>query len=622
MKKFSPVIPERARVIVTLIIGSIFTNSVVYAQELPAQEDSTHIYENIESYSKRNKFTKFVYRLIFKPATSSAPKKKVKKKVYKNLIQKPYNSFEGKTIRHINIETLDPFGYSVNEVEATPGNFISNTGNKLHIKTLPVTIRNLLLVRQNQIFDSLLVKESERLVRSRGYIHDVSFFVVATSKHSDSVDIFIRASDKWSIIPDGSFSDIRTSVQLMDKNFMGLGHEFKNSYTKNYSNGNFAFSTNYSIPNLRNTFVNSTFLYNIDENRNYTRSFEVNRPFFSPYAKWAAGVYVSQHFSKENYHTADSLLVLQRIKLNTQDYWAGNATQIFKGNTENRRTTNFITALRFMRIRYIEKPDDLFNRQQFYSDENFYLASIGISTRKYLQDKYIFRFGVTEDVPIGKVISLTGGYQEKNSSGRFYLGTRISFGNYFPLGYMSSNFEFGTFFHASRAEQGAFTASVNYTTMIFQIGKWRFRQFVKPQVTFGINRFYSDSLTINDGYGLDGFNSPVLSGTSRLLLTLQTQAYTPWNFIGFRFGPYLILSLGMLADQLTGFINSNVYSQIGLGVLIKNENLVFKTFHISFAFYPVIPGKGQNILKVNSFKTNDFGLRDFEIGKPATMVFQ
>ena len=105
-------------------------------------------------------------------------------------------------------------------------------------------------------------------------------------------------------------------------------------------------------------------------------------------------------------------------------------------------------------------------------------------------------------------------------------------------------------------------------------------------------------------------------------LHLQTQSYAPWNFIGFHFGPYLTYSLGMLGDAGTGFKNSKVYSQIGLGVLIKNENLVFNTFQISISFYPLIPGIGQDIFKMNSFRTTDFGFRDFEIGKPVPVVFQ
>jgi hypothetical protein len=103
---------------------------------------------------------------------------------------------------------------------------------------------------------------------------------------------------------------------------------------------------------------------------------------------------------------------------------------------------------------------------------------------------------------------------------------------------------------------------------------------------------------------------------------LQTQSYAPWNFIGFRFGPYLTFSLGKLGDAATGFRNSRMYSQIGLGVLIKNDHLVINTFQVSFAFYPVIPGIGQNVFRANSFRTADFGLHDFEIGKPEIVAFE
>jgi hypothetical protein len=310
------------------------------------------------------------------------------------------------------------------------------------------------------------------------------------------------------------------------------------------------------------------------------------------------------------------------LRFNTQDFWAGKAVRIFKDTREEELITNLIFTVRYLRIRYSEKPSEQNDPLNIYSNEDFYLGGIGISTRKYVQDKYIFKYGVIEDVPVGKVFGLTGGYQVRNNSRRLYLGTRFSFGNYYKWGYLSSNLEYGTFFHASNAEQGVFSAGVNYSTGLFEIGKWKFRQFVKPQITIGINRFAYDSLSLNDSYGLDGFNSPALSGTKRLLFTLQTQSYAPWNFIGFRFGPYLICSLGMLGDSAEGFKNSKVYSQIGLGVLIKNENLVFNTFQISISFYPLIPGIGQDVFKMNSFKTTDFGFRDFEIEKPSGVTFQ
>jgi hypothetical protein len=609
--------------ILILFLLSFATSNLTFAQEDIAKKDSTHIYENIESYSKRSRFNKFIYSLVFKSVAPSPSKKKVKKKVYKKLIKNPYSTFEGKTIRHINIVTLDPFGYSISETHVTALNIFSNSGNALHLKSNQINIQNLLLIRENQVFDSLFVNESERLIRSQSYVRDVSFKVKATSQNSDSVDIFIRELDNWSIIPDGAYSISRTMIQLIDKNFLGLGHEFSTGYTWYPNSRDYAYATNYFIPNIRNTFINANLHYDTDKFENSIKRFAVDRPFFSPLAKWAAGVDISQQIHYYYAYTSIGLpFELQPFKFNKQDFWLGNAMQIFKGSSGKERTSNFISTARFLRIRYLEKPIEIIDPHYMFSSEDLYLASIGISTRNYVRDKYIFDFGVTEDVPIGRVYSVTGGFQKKNNADRLYVGARISFGNYYSWGYLSSNFEYGTFMHASNVEQGVFTAEINYFTGLLEIGNWRFRNFVKPEVTFGFNRFDSDSLTINDGYGLDGFNSSTLSGTNRLLLTFQTQSYAPWNFIGFRFGIFLSYSIGMLSNSISEFSNSKAYSQIGVGVLIKNENFIFNTFQFSFSYYPSIPGTGEDVFKANSFKTRDFGFRDFEIGKPYVAVYQ
>ena len=610
------------KIVLILLVNSVVANDLSFAQETHVKDtlhydqrnDSTHLYGNIESYSGSSRFTKFMYRLFYKPVAPGP----VRTGPGRKLVQKPYSSFDGKIIRNINITTLDPFGYSIGDtIVASPG-LLSTTGNRFHIKTRRSVIRNLLLIHENQFFDSLLVKESERLVRTGKYITDVSFFVEETSENSDSVDVFIRELDKWSIIPGGSLNAGQIAISLRDDNFLGLGHEFQNEFVRNRSTGDYAYKTKYYVPNFRNTYINSTLLYGTDEAGNFIKSIAVERPFFSPFAKWAAGIDFSQVARNDSVWSGSYM----QFEFNSRDYWAGKATSIFKGNTEFGRTTKLISAVRFNRIRYLEKPPEEVDTLKYYTGENFYLASIGISTRLYVQDKYIFNFGITEDVPVGRVMNLTGGYRRKNNTGMIYYGARFSSGKYHPYGYLGANIEFGTFINSSQAEEGVLSASLNYFTGLLEAGGWKIRQFISPQITIGINRYGYDRLTINEEYGLGGFNSPDLSGNSRLLFTSQTQSYAPWNFIGFHFGPYLILSLGMLGDAEKEFRSGRVYSQIGLGVLIKNDNLVMNSFQISLAFYPVIPGVGENIFKINSFQSFDFGFRDFETGKPAKVVYK
>ena len=608
--------------IIRFVIFSFLINDFAFSQETLVKKDSTLLYEKIETYSRKNKFNDLVLGLVFKPVSKGLKTEDLKKSSQKKLITNPNAVFEGKIIRNIEIVTLDPFGYSVTDTNATSNNFFLLAGNWLHINTRKLTIRNLLLFHKNQPFNSLIVKESERLIRIQKYVHDVSFSVVAAGINSDSVDISIRELDNWSITPAGTLSSSRIKIGLTDKNFLGMGHEFRNTFSEKYIDGIGVFNTYYSIPNFRNTYISALLHFGIDANGSFDKILAIDRPFYSPLTKWAAGVSFVSVNRDDSLKDINLLYEPINLEYKTQDYWAGYAKQILKDRSSDESVTNLIFAMRYLNIRYFEKPSEIIDPLNIYENERLYLAAIGVSSRKYVRDKYLYKYGVFEDVPVGKVYELTGGYQVRNNTGRMYLGARYSYGTYYRWGYLSTNIEYGSFFRNSDSEQSVLTAGLNYFTKLFEIGRWKFRQFVRPQIDIGIRRVTYDSITLNDGYGLDGFNSPALSGTSRLLVTLQTQLYAPWNLIGFRFGPYLVCSLGMLGNAITEFKNSKVYSQIGLGVLIKNENLVFNRFQISISFYPIIPGIGYDVFKMNAFKTTDFGFRDFEMEKPATMIYQ
>ena len=136
--------------------------------------------------------------------------------------------------------------------------------------------------------------------------------------------------------------------------------------------------------------------------------------------------------------------------LDSSEVRQAQASVIFKGNTVNSKTTNLIVSARFLNINYVEKPTIDYDPIDFYSNEKFIMSGIGITTRNFIQDKYIFKNGVVEDVPIGRIYGLTMGYQYKNNNWRPYLGGQVSFGSYHNWGFLSTNFEIGTFFNKSK----------------------------------------------------------------------------------------------------------------------------------------------------------------------------
>jgi hypothetical protein len=588
-----------------------------FAQNNEVKKDSSKGYRNIEKYSKKRKFTKFIHKLIFNPvAKNTAVKAKAEKVVSKN-----YSRYEGKIIRNIKITTLDPFGYSDSDSIRKPKVFAQKAGNALHIKTKNIAIKNLLLIHRNKPLDSLLIKESERLIRSQRYTRSVTSEVKTVSE--DSVDVYIRVLDSWSLVPDVSSSTTKSKFYLREKNIFGLGHEFSNSFTKSLTSDDNGYGINYFIPTIRNSFISTRLNYEIDLNRNFTKSITIERPFFSSFARWAAGVALGQNLNKIVALNADQTVTIQNSKFNYQDYWAGHAFKIFKGDSEYSRTTNFVTSARYYNRNHVENPFINSDSLDIYSSEKLYLISLGITSRKFTQDKYIFNFNIIEDVASGFVYNLTTGYRKRYEDYKFYAGGRVSLGNYFKFGYLSGDLEFGTFLELGKTNQTATSLRLVYFTNLQEIGKWKFRQFIKPQLIIGNNRLDSnyDRLTLNGANnGIDGFNSASLYGTKKFLMTIQSQGYSPWRLIGFRLNPYMSYTAGMLGQKDIGFSKSKLYSQISFGVIISNDYLIFNSFQFSMSYYPNIPD-GNSIFQTNSISTSDFGLQNFEISKPSLITY-
>jgi hypothetical protein len=588
------------------------------AQDTTKTKEETKKYSKIQTYSNKHKFTKFIYKLIFEPVNKTSIKKNSFTKVRKT----NFRTLEGKIIRNININTFDPFGYSANDSTDTPKNFFLRAGNSLHIKSKKFAIKNLLLLRENQPLDSLLFKESARLIRSQRYISELVMETNLVTK--DSVDISIRVLDSWSIVPEFDFTNSKSTFSLNEKNFFGLGHEFFNSYSKNFSGIHDGFSTSYIIPNIRNMFIKTTLSYAIDFDQNYSKSLSIERPFYSTYTKWAGGLTLSQVFGNEITTSPTQVIEFKKYKANFHDYWGGHSMQIFKGNSEYQRSTNFFTTARFYNKNFIENPFIDVNNLGIYANEKLYLTSFGIASRNFVQDKYIFNFNIVEDIASGFSYSITGGFQNKNTVNRTYIGAKAALGNFFNFGYLGAHFEYGTFYNSSHLEESAAVIKAIYFTNLEEIGSWKFRQFFNPEFVIGMNRpnAISDKITLNGDTGINGFNSQLIFGTKKLLVNFQTQGYSPWKITGFRLNPYFRYTMGLIGDHNQGLFSSKLYSQIGVGFIISNDYLVFRSFQFSFSYYPNLPLDGGSLFKTNAIRTNDFGLENFGIAKPELVKYQ
>lgn len=598
---------------IILPIAALFNGlNLSHAQETTVS-DTGKVYRKIESFSGKRHLTRLLYPVVFKTTTLSGERSASVPSVINNLSQ-----CEGKILRSVQIKSYDPFTFRLPDTVIESNSWIAKAGNTIHIRTLPLAIRNLLLIKKEDVFDSLLVKESIRLVRKQSYVRDVHFDARVVN---DSVDLMVLVQDVWSIVPDGSWTGNRLNISLKEQNFLGTGQQFRAEQVSNLSSGKSWYNLNYNIPNIDNSYINTQLAYNQEENGGFTKSVRINRPFYSSYTRWAGGLALEEYSKHDSIHPGPEIF-LPHYRYTVQDYWLGTAWPLFNGNTELERNTNLMVSNRWYKINYRGFPPEINDTAGLITDQFMYLIGIGLNSRKYLQDRYLFRYGVTEDIPVGRTYMLLGGIREKQGRTSYYLAVRGHWADYYSFGYLGCKAEWGTFLANGYKREASGLFGISYFTSLHTIGSWKFRQFVKGELAFGSNLLPSVKIAFDPYMGTSGFDEAYPIIRTKGVITFQTQAYAPWNIIGFRFGPYLQGSLGFLSGDEFSIKRAKVFTHLGVGVLIRNDFLNASFLQISVSYYPVIPSVGNHVFRSNTFTTRDFGLMEFESGKPETISLQ
>lgn len=589
--------------------------------QIPEKTDSLtdkkgKIVEELESQKEKSGFGKFIYKTLVKKPKST-------EKISDDLQQRavPFSEAEGKIIRNIQINTNDPFGYSIENPEMQPTKFIEKAGNALHAKTKNFVIKNYLLFKPGNQFDSLKILESERLIRSQRFSRKVRIDFTAAG---DSVDLVINTLDSWTLFPSMTFSGSKVGFRLRERNFMGWGHDFDNYYRQNFETGKNQIQSRYSIPNIQRSFIGFTIGYSSNEDNEYTKAVSVHRRFFSPFTRWAGGAYFGERAYQDSIPNEMDVSAYQ-IKYRLKDFWGGYSFRLFDEDSPQARFSNLIFSARYFNVDYRKRPDEMFDPDRFYADQDFLLFGLGISKRTFVQDKFIRNYNIVEDIPVGMAFGLTSGVQQKNHRNRFYLAGGLKMGEYLNFGYMGFNLQYGGFIYSGRSEQSVFSLNLDYFTRLKSWGRWNFRGFISSDLIIGNNRANSrgDRLTLNenDPLGINGFYSVNVIGTKKWLTDFQIHSFSPYHFLGFRLSPIFSSSFGLISGEDNHLTNGKLYTRIGMGVMLTNDFLVFSNFQLSFSWYNTIPGEGYSLFKTNTVQTSDFDLMDFDFGKPELIEY-
>ena len=588
---------------------SFLENYILSPTDSIKLKKSKGFYDSLKLKASKYKWTSELYSWLF----TNAPARSYLANTDKS--EQGFIQHEGKIIRDVRILELDPFESMIPDTSIIDTSWINKTLNKIHIKTKEKYIRNNLIFKNGDKVNPYVLADNERIIRNLPYVEDAKIILIPVS--DETVDILLITKDKFSLGLDLQFTDINSGkLEIYDKNIIGIGHELKTNLFFNYDEDpSWGYEGVYKIDNIRGSFIKGIINY---KNAFNTESYGINlsRKFFTPYTKYAGGINI---INTSTYEDLDTMSHPTPLRYEYQDYWLGRS---FMLNYASR--SRLIISGRFLFNNIYERPE--IDEYSYYDLHNFqlYLGSIAFSRQKYYKSNLIYNYGTTEDIPYGFLLEFTGGYENNEffNRYRYYTGVEFSHGNFYKnLGYFHTNIGFAGFLSEQQYRQGLFHLKSSYFTNLLPFHNFHVRQFINIDYNIGIRRFEDEYINISNENGIRGLSSDSLKGTHRLTMSLETVAFSPFYVYGFRFAFYGFTDFGFIGSNKYNVFKNDLYSAIGVGLRIRNERLVFKTFQIRLAFYPRLPADySKQFIHISGERL--FDPRDFDVDAPGILEFR
>lgn len=525
-----------------------------------------------------------------------------------------YLRYKGKVIRKIEIKRLNVFGTDINNPLLSSSGSLENLLNKTHINTIETIIRKNLLFAEGDTLSPLVLSDNERILRQLPYINDSRILVYSESE--DFVDVMVVTKDIYSI--GGSFefsSATKGCLSVYDKNIFGLGHElrFRMPYDSD-STDSPGIGVYYNINNISKSFANLN-LYYYDALGRRMYGFGIDRKLVSSTTKYAGGIFINQTFTTED---LDTLPVPEPLKFNHQDYWLSRS---FLLNRE--KVTRLIIGTRYINNNVFAHPYILPDSYHSLQRYKMFLASLSLTAQRFYKANLIYGYGRTEDIPYGGMIDITVGREINEFKQRYYSGISISAGDKVKSsGYLYGAAGIAAFFNEGKTEQGILLVSANYFTNLLYIGTHRMRTFYKIDYTRGFGRYKDEYLLFNIENGFTGFrNDSLKAEKQRLTINLESVLFSPRKIYGFRFAYFGFADLGYLFGSNEFFYKGEIISRIGVGLRLRNDNLVFNTLQIKLSYYPNLP-KYSRISNFNVSGEQPLNPGNFEPGRPSLLPYR
>ena len=373
------------------------------------------------------------------------------------------------------------------------------------------------------------------------------------------------------------------------------------------------FGVHYIADNIARSFVNMKGYYQNGLGVR-TYGFDLSRKLVSSTTKYAGGISIRMMYTSED---LDTLPIPAPLKYNFQDYWLSRSFLI---NRES--VSRIIIGARYTNNNVFNHPVIL--PESFYNLQKYmiFLGSAAFSIQKYSKTTLIYSYGRTEDIPYGALFKITTGREYNEFKQRTYFGTEASFGRSSKaLGYFYTYGGFATYLNKNRTELGVLSLGMSYFSNLITLGNSKIRNFLYLNYTRGFGRYSNEYLKFNTDDGFSGFKNDSLKGTQRLTVSLESVLFSPVNLYGFRFAFFGFTDFSFLSGTNEILGNGYAISSIGVGIRIRNDNLVFNTFQLRIGYFPNPPSY-STISPFNISGEQLLRPANFEPGPPSVIPYK
>ena len=508
------------------------------------------------------------------------------------------NSYAGKRINSITIEQHN-FSINIDSKESNLKNFFTKLGNQLHSNSNTRAIRENLFFNEWNIFDPSIVAYNEKWLRDLSYIQDAKITAIITPYDTNQVDIIVVTKDLFNYGGEVLINNNNAySAKINNINFLGSGNSvqliqnFDNErtpksgwgYDVGLSNilGSFI-SINAGVNQFGNNLANNV----LSARKNYI---SVQRPILHPNSKWLGGMEFLETVNENVFPKKWDSVFDQQLNYNLKhkDIWVGYQL------TRQKKQINLNEYRQFIQYRHLEnnfkeRPIDyLLQLDRNYQNLKADFLSYTLVRQSVYRTRYLYGLGRYEDLPIGRSYTLTTGRSEIENDRSAYLGFKFE---QYKLSkkenYKHIIANIASSYINQSLQDFRFLASLEqFSKLKYLNNGYGYRQIVNLSFTQTLKNKYNEALRINSTYGIPQLNREQIKGGSRLSANWETVLYNNRPILGFKSAPFVFGTITYIRTMGDPILKGDIYTAIGTGMRVRNENLVFGTIELKGFYFP------------------------------------